>query len=942
MDVNGTRFHLTLTEDEWLPALSSGEGQSARLRLEYTGGLLRLRRLPPRLPQLETGIPVPVPPGRGAGTDRYGNVYWITEAGDEIRLLGADWRVSQRFWPPDATTGAAAECDRGDFTPFDPPAAAAVSFAGLTVTTEHYLVAGTEQPAGLLIFDLYGGGPPLPLPWPPSVPFSPTDLAPAADGGLWVLDCPHKSAWRMDRSLSIVPAALTAEASPDFTPASSGSPTLGCASAPITRQGALLLSSAVDPIAIQALPDGSILILDNDPALNHSVVRRYRDGAPAGIRPLDHDLVDLFEQDGVTTLALRGRDMVFVLGEATPHRVTGTVYVAAAADRQVFAYELTATPADLSLRLLPRLYPTRAVTQYGLVATGQRVRYGFADRWLPLAEYPEARYVAQSTLELPVLTRAFDGKEPGCMWHRLLVDGAVPEDSQVVVESRASDEPELLELMPWQQEPRLYRRADGAELPFYRVGSPDLRGCSGTWELLLQNARGRFLQLRLTLRGHGRTSPRLHALRIYYPRFSYVRQYLPAVYRDDAGSADFLDRYLGNTEGILTAVEGRVADAQVLFDTRMIPATSLSWLASWLGSEIDPAWSERTARLFLAHAARLFIERGTPAGVVRSVRLALEACVEESFFESGCCRSSGFGVRIVESFQLRRAPGVVFGNPTDLLGPGSTTDVSQWRPEQGDAPLHQEFRSFLASRYTDIEELNAAWGTAFLDFADPALRLPALKPTGAAPGRDWQAFVQGAIGFTYAPVTDTDEPLFREYLGRRYPQVGDLNRAWGLTGAAALTSFAELKPRMWDAVLRSSLPSSPTALRDWVVFVSQVLPTARNAHRFVVLVPVALTDSLAQQGSKRDLADRVVQQEKPAHTQHEVRLYWGVFRVGEARVGLDTTVTMGSRSAALVLGGGLLGASHLGFPDRARMRDRLVLQSDVPECPTPTATCVRN
>jgi phage tail-like protein len=927
MDVNGTRFHLTLTEDEWLPPASTDEGHSARLGLEYIGGALRLRRLPPRLPPIETGTSIPAPSGRGAGTDRYDNVYWITETGNEIRVLGADWRVSQRFWPPDETAGAAAECSRGDFTPADPPPPAAVSFSGLTVTTEHYLVAGTEQPAGLLIFDLYGGGPPLALPWPPPVPFSPTDLASTTDGGLWALDRPHKSAWRLDRSLSVVPASPGESVSPEFTPASSAASAVTCAPASITRQAGLLLTSAVDPIAIQGLPDGSILILDNDPALNYSVIRRYRDGAPAGIRPLDHDLVDLFEQDGVTTLVLRGREMVFVPAQASPRRVTGTLYVAASAERQVFAYELTATSTDLSLRLLPRLFPTRAVTQHGLVVTGERVRYGFADRWLPLAEYPDARYVAQSTLELPVLSRAFDGKEPGCVWHRLLVDGAVPEDSEVVVESRASDEPELLELMPWQQEPRLYRRGDGAELPFYRLASTGQRGCGGTWELLLQSARGRFLQLRLTMRGHGRTSPRLHALRIYYPRFSYLRQYLPAVYRDDAGSADFLERYLANVEGILTAVEGRVADAQLLFDTRMVPVTSLSWLASWLGTEIEPAWSERTARLFLAHAARLFIERGTPAGVIRAVRLALEACVEESFFESGCCRSSGFGVRIVESYQLRRAPGVVFGNPTDLLGPGSTTDVSQWRPEQGDAPLHQQFRSFLASRYRDIEELNTDWGTTFGDFADPALRLPALKPTGAAQARDWQAFVQGAIGFTYAPVTDTDEPLFREFLGRRYPQVGDLNRAWGLSGGAALTSFAELKPRMWDAVLRSSLPASATALRDWVVFVSQVLPTARNAHRFVVLVPVALTDSLAQQGRKRDLADRVVQQEKPAHTQHEVRLYWGVFRVGEARVGLDTTVTMGSRSAALVLGGGVLGASHLGFPDRAR---------------TPDRTCVRN
>ena len=69
-----------------------------------------------------------------------------------------------------------------------------------------------------------------------------------------------------------------------------------------------------------------------------------------------------------------------------------------------------------------------------------------------------------------------------------------------------------------------------------------------TWELLFQQAKGRFLQIKLQISGNGRSTPRLHAMRLYYPRFSYPDNYLPALYRDDDQSASFLERFLANIE----------------------------------------------------------------------------------------------------------------------------------------------------------------------------------------------------------------------------------------------------------------------------------------------------------------------------------------------------------------------------------------------------------
>ena len=63
--------------------------------------------------------------------------------------------ASSQFWP-------VAECQpapkAGEFAPATPQASAPMALAGLAVTEDHYLLVGTLQPAGLLVFDLFGGG----------------------------------------------------------------------------------------------------------------------------------------------------------------------------------------------------------------------------------------------------------------------------------------------------------------------------------------------------------------------------------------------------------------------------------------------------------------------------------------------------------------------------------------------------------------------------------------------------------------------------------------------------------------------------------------------------------------------------------------------------------------------------------------------------------------
>src|SRR5947209_13819874 len=184
MDVNNTRFHLLLGQNDWLPAPHTD--------LEWNAAdqtLILARKIfvfPPR-----RGEQPPDPSQRrGAARDRFGNWYWISDDRTELRFQGTATTASEHFWSAADESGRCAprpasaifqECP----VPVVPPG---IMMAGLAITTEHYLIVGTIEPAGLLIFDLYGGGSPRAVFWPDDVAFRPFDMSPTPDGGAWILD----------------------------------------------------------------------------------------------------------------------------------------------------------------------------------------------------------------------------------------------------------------------------------------------------------------------------------------------------------------------------------------------------------------------------------------------------------------------------------------------------------------------------------------------------------------------------------------------------------------------------------------------------------------------------------------------------------------------------------------------------------------------------------
>src|SRR5262249_17804289 len=144
-------------------------------------------------------------------------------------------------------------------------------------TSLHYLVVGTLDPQGLVVFDLHRGGDPRQLLWPASVPFVPFDFAAVPGGGVIVLDRQNGRLWALGQTLgggSLRGIDASVSLSPEFEPVDGSSGPKAPWLRGITLDLSLLLAVPW-PVAVESLPDGSVLVLETDPGADFSFVHRF-------------------------------------------------------------------------------------------------------------------------------------------------------------------------------------------------------------------------------------------------------------------------------------------------------------------------------------------------------------------------------------------------------------------------------------------------------------------------------------------------------------------------------------------------------------------------------------------------------------------------------------------------------------------------------------------
>src|SRR5262249_52879197 len=128
----------------------------------------------------------------------------------------------------------------------------------------------------------------------------------------------------------------------------------------------------------------------------------------------------------------------------------GRLYIASAEGNQSYAFTLgDLTAQSLSLSMVEEYFPMRRFSGKALVAANERVYYDFGERWLPLVAQSQPRFAIEgiyqtSTWRDGAERLGFDGRDPQCVWHRLMLDACLPPASAVQVWSRAADDEDEL------------------------------------------------------------------------------------------------------------------------------------------------------------------------------------------------------------------------------------------------------------------------------------------------------------------------------------------------------------------------------------------------------------------------------------------------------------------------------------------------------------------
>ena len=292
--------------------------------------------------------------------------------------------------------------------------------------------------------------------------------------------------------------------------------------------------------------------------------------------------------------------------------------------------------------------------------------YSIHARELHPLQRPRYFTAARATLQ-----ESLDSGQPDTVWHRVYLEGCIPSGGKVVLYARTYNNPEDRRRTPFVRQPDWVWCRQRSDQPFGKglvEAKPD---SSGLFELLLQgNAgpvrrlTGRYLQLRLRLESHGRRSPAVHALKIYYPRFSYQEAYLPEHFRQEqavdpaqrdlpANGADFRERMLAAFEGVLTPLEGQIASSEVLLSPGQTPEQHLPWLAELLGQVFPGHWPTARKRRWLEATGILQRCRGTLAGLNLALDILTDGAVARG------------QVVLVENFRLRRTMATILGLSMD-------------------------------------------------------------------------------------------------------------------------------------------------------------------------------------------------------------------------------------------------------------------------------------
>jgi phage tail-like protein len=206
----------------------------------------------------------------------------------------------------------------------------------------------------------------------------------------------------------------------------------------------------------------------------------------------------------------------------------------------------------------------------------------------------------------PYLSPPLDSGRPGCSWHRIIIEAAIPENAALSVSFRAGEEP---------------GSAGAWSEPWVFAGN--------SLDALIPEVSGRYLFLKVDFHQEGDRSPVLKQVRILYPRMSFLR-YLPAIYRESETGGNFQERFLSIFETLLEGTGDIITDLPFYLDPESAPPEFYRWLAAWLSLDLYDLLGERN-REYILRAVGFYRKKGTVAGLEELVSFltGCPCCVKE-------------------------------------------------------------------------------------------------------------------------------------------------------------------------------------------------------------------------------------------------------------------------------------------------------------------------
>ena len=469
-----------------------------------------------------------------------------------------------------------------------------------------------------------------------------------------------------------------------------------------------------------------------------------------------------------------------------------------------------------SATLLPRRYPQHSQARPrfvgGLVETA---RYLSNVGPKQLHRLQQARFAREGSA---TLNRILDSGEPDAQWHRIYLDACIPPGCTLRIEVKAFadiDEPGV----DWQQQPAPHWQPISSELPFYQSRFEPDGKTHGLFEILLQRESGpvrdilgRYLQVRVHMQGDGRHTPAISALRVYHPRLSWQRAYLPQHFHQQetvvdeiasANGADVRERALAAFEGMMTPIEDRIIAAEHWLYPQSTPAVRLADMAAMLGTELPVDWPLHRQRNWLQFQAQLQLRRGTFAGLCLALDIATDGAVSRGQLVP------------VENYRLRRTLATILGvDMSDDRHPLTLGTGQSGNSIVGESLIltDDEAREFLALFAPELADTSADRATVERFFDHYGHRLSVVIHSDARALRKTVEHVldQQLPGHTQWQLLETDHPF-----------------VLGLSPLLGIDTWLEREPAWRDIVLddtylgREGILHNPPALAPIHVLPSQ-------------------------------------------------------------------------------------------------------------------------